>query len=207
MNFEEQLSTAMRASVERVPPPVPELVAGGLQRGRRLRRRQRVWRGLAAAAVVTLVVGAGAVATVQLRGGSTTTTVPADGVAGCRSVVQTGVLPVWARGGFSDPAPRIAHVMGAKGDIVAILFAQPLSAPPAHDHNNKILWVSRVPQDTPGPLTIDARLAGSSTRVRRAVDGGPGPSIIDLPRAGCWHLDLRWGSNTDSLDVVYRTGH
>ena len=33
-----------------------------------------------------------------------------------------GVLPEWARTGFSDPEPRIAHVIGDEGRIAAIIF-------------------------------------------------------------------------------------
>jgi hypothetical protein len=40
---------------------------------------------------------------------------------------------------------------------------------------------------------------GTATRV---VDGGPGPSIIDLPKPGCWHLALQWGDNSDTLNLA-----
>jgi hypothetical protein len=88
--------------------------------------------------------------------------------------------------------------------MVAILFANPLSAPPAKDHNNKILWVSTLPGDPAAPFRIDAVLAGTDTRVRREVAPAPGPSIVDLPKPGCWHVTLHWGSNTDTIDLVYR---
>lgn len=120
-------------------------------------------------------------------------------------------MPTWARTGFSDPQPRAPYVLGRDGDIAAILFAQPLNAPPGADHNNKILWVSRP--DLGGgsagayspDLRIEARLAGGTETVRRTVTGGPGPSIIDLPTAGCWHLTLQWSGHTDSLDLAYVT--
>ena len=64
-------------------------------------------------------------------------------VASCSPAVDSGVLPPWARGGFSDARPKIAHVTGRSGSIMAILFAQPLEAPPAKTHNNKILWVAK----------------------------------------------------------------
>jgi hypothetical protein len=93
------------------------------------------------------------------------------------------------------------YVMGDKGAIAAILFAQPLTTPPSSDHNNKILWVSRV--DDGSPLRITATLGDGSATATRVVDGGPGPSIIDLPEPGCWHLALRWGDNSDTLDIAY----
>ena len=39
--------------------------------------------------------------------------------------------------------------------------------------------------------------------VSRAVMGGPGPSIINLPNSGCWRLTLRWSGRVDSLDLDY----
>jgi hypothetical protein len=40
--------------------------------------------------------------------------------------------------------------------------------------------------------------------VKRQVVGGPGPSIINLPVAGCWRLNLRWSGHSDVLDVSYK---
>ncbi|MFC6343481.1 hypothetical protein ACFP8W_15960, partial [Nocardioides hankookensis] len=121
--------------------------------------------------------------------------------ASCVQPVPSGLLPDWARAGFSDPHPRIPYVTGERGDIVAILFAQPLTAPASTDHTNKVLWVSRVA--TEGDLRITATLPDGSAPVARVVEGGPGPSIIDLPRTGCWHLELDWGDRSDSLDLAY----
>jgi hypothetical protein len=39
--------------------------------------------------------------------------------------------------------------------------------------------------------------------VTHVVNGGPGPSIIDLPAAGCWRLDLRWAGHSDTVDIRY----
>jgi hypothetical protein len=93
--------------------------------------------------------------------------------------------------------------------MVAILFAQPLTSPPSGDHSNKILWVARPssgasasPVQDPA-LRIRATLADGSTVVTRVVPGGPGPSTIDLPSPGCWHLTLRWQGRTDVLYVAY----
>ncbi|TYB98918.1 hypothetical protein FXF53_16485 [Micromonospora sp. WP24] len=133
---------------------------------------------------------------------------PAGGVAaGCASRVETGPLPEWARTGFSGDA-RMPHVMGEKGDIVAALFGHPLRVTREDGSSNKILWVSRAAGTSPDPasrpsLEITATLDGTDTRVAREVAGGPGPSIIDLPQAGCWHLELRWSGRTDTVDLVY----
>ncbi|WBB68485.1 hypothetical protein [Micromonospora sp. WMMD812] len=131
----------------------------------------------------------------------------ASATTGCGSRIETGTLPDWADEGFSGDA-RIAHVFGAKGDIVAVLFAHPLRQNRTDGSNNKILWVARsvaTPSTSTesGALAITATLDGTDTRVTREVSGGPGPSIIDMPRAGCWHLDLRWPGGTDTMDLVY----
>jgi hypothetical protein len=124
----------------------------------------------------------------------------------CRSEVRIGVLPVWARAGFSEARPRMRYELGASGRIAMIQWGA-LNAPPAADHNNKILWVSRVSTHPGSSLRILAQRMTGTRRdgapVRRAVDGGPGPSIINLPTPGCWRLRLRWSGWTDQLDLRY----
>jgi hypothetical protein len=114
--------------------------------------------------------------------------------------VDRGVLPEWARSGFSDPEPRAPHVTARNSEITAILFGDPLSSPPDPQRGNKILWVAR---HTPplGDLRITAR-QGERT-VTRVVPRGPGPSIVDLPAAGCWELRLRWSGHTDEMRLAY----
>jgi hypothetical protein len=96
-------------------------------------------------------------------------------------------------------------VLSDSGDLVAILWSDhdPLSAPPRADRNNKILWVSRA---FGAPLQIKATLTVSGQTATRTVDGGPGPSIIDLPAPGCWSLDLAWGDHHDHLRLEYASG-
>jgi hypothetical protein len=126
----------------------------------------------------------------------------------CAAAVDRGVLPVWARTGFSEAKPKIPHILGRSGRVVAILFAQTLYAPPLPRRNNKILWVARTPLSTPSNLRISAQRMTGRTRVgkpaARVVPGGPGPSIIDLPRPGCWRLTLTWAHRTDQLDLEYK---
>jgi hypothetical protein len=124
----------------------------------------------------------------------------------CRPDVRDTVLPPWARAGFSERRPRIAHALGRSGRILAIVWGQ-LDSPPSPDHHNKINWVSRVPVKPGHALTIQAQRMSGSTRigapVRRRVPGGPNPSIIDLPSAGCWRVTLRWSGYRDQLDLRY----
>ena len=130
---------------------------------------------------------------------------PTSTSSGAPCEVTTGVLPTWAQGGFHPPTQSMPYVLGTSGDIVAILFGQPLRSPPAPDRNNKILWVSRVPLRYAGndALKIQARLNGSDLATTRSVNGGPGPSIIDLPAAGCWSLTLSWAGHQDRMSIPY----
>jgi len=122
----------------------------------------------------------------------------------CGSPVRDDALPEWARAGFSGDGAGVPHVYGAKGDILAVVFGSPLSSPPESGRNNKILWVSRQPV-TGDPLVIAARRDGSDQRADQQVAGGPGPSVVDVPRAGCWRFTLTWSGFTDTMDLVYRT--
>jgi len=196
MSFEDHLTSAMRASVDTLEPPVTGLASGGLQRGRQLRRRRRLAAGGAALALV-VVAGAGTAALVR-GDGSQQSAVTATGSC---AEPRSDVLPTWARDGFSDPEPRVPYVLSEDGRMAAILFA-PLQAPSAPGRNNKILWVTR-PDSAGYPLDIAAVRAGSDgTVVHRHLEG-PGPSIVDLPRPGCWTLSLRWGEFRDTMSLEY----
>lgn len=121
---------------------------------------------------------------------------------GCAATkVENGPLPEWARAGFSGDA-RAVHVIGVQGEIAAVLFGHPLTYDRKDGVSNKILWVSREASE-PGTLTIKARWQGTGEPVLREVSPGPGPSIVDLPQAGCWRLDLAWPGHTDTMDLVY----
>jgi hypothetical protein len=127
--------------------------------------------------------------------------------AACEPALRRGAIPAWARAGFSAPEPRMPHAVGRDGEIAAIVFGDPLQSPPPRDRSNKILWVAREPLDGPADLRISAqRMDGARTvgsPVQRVVDGGPGPSIVDLPAAGCWRLALRWAGREDAVDLAY----
>ncbi|GHJ55084.1 hypothetical protein Nm8I071_43910 [Nonomuraea sp. TT08I-71] len=163
---------------------------------------------LASVVVVAGCTATGAPVTETTPAPATPATPAASAPTGCAGRVEEGRLPDWADAGFSGDA-RAPHVFGAKGEIVAVLFGQPLTVGRTEGPTNKILWVSR-PVATPSPdpsasttLVITATLDGTTTRVTREVAGGPGPSIVDVPRAGCWHLELRWSGRTDTMDLVY----
>jgi hypothetical protein len=127
--------------------------------------------------------------------------------ARCSRKVPVHLLPPWARTGFSDPKPHMPFVLSAQGKIGAIVWGNPLIAPPDPDRSNKILWVSHTPfKPGGGDLRISAQriVAGKpvGAPLARSVMGGPGPSLVDLP-AGCWHLNLSWWGQTDTMDLNY----
>ena len=219
-DVDDRLIGAIRAvdpCPREVPGPPAELVARRLREieqdpGRRPRSRLTRLAAVAPIAVAVLV----AAVSVTLLGHQHAAGLRSRGSAGspgtaCRSDMHVQVLPVWARAGFGDPRPRTEFVAGRRDRIGAILFGAGdyLKSPPAAGHTNKILWVSRVRPRAGGPLRIDAQLMRGTRRVgtpvTRTVLGGPGPSIINLPAAGCWRLTLRWSGWTDELDLGYTT--
>ncbi|WP_406299159.1 hypothetical protein OG948_28325 [Embleya sp. NBC_00888] len=131
---------------------------------------------------------------------------PAHGSGPCGAAVDHGELPEWARVGLA-PGAAPPHVFGARGEIVAVLLGYPYTAPARPGRPSKILWAVRPRPDgterPSGTLRIEATLVGGSDIVTREVIGGPGPSNIDLPAPGCWHLDLAWSGRTDAVDIPY----
>ncbi|MDX3457371.1 hypothetical protein PV396_36370 [Streptomyces sp. ME02-8801-2C] len=151
--------------------------------------------------------GSGSSSEKATRSTHSATASKADG--GCRPAVERGSLPVWARKGYLDGPQR--HMIGEKGEIAAVLFGYPYHAPAAKDRANKILWVAKDAEGAAemGPddrLTIAATLAGTHEVVTRSVAGGPGPSLIDMPKPGCWTFSLSWPGHSDSVDVEYLAG-
>jgi hypothetical protein len=201
---EHQVVDLLRAATDDVVVPVAP--AQALATAGRRRRRRRTLAGMVNAGGVGVVaVTVALVLVLRSPGSSVVTSVgpPTTAPGGvCVDPVPSRVLPRWARAGFSDPRPRMPYVVGDDGEIAAILFAQPLNAPPSPDHTNKILWVARVGGGT--SLRITATLTDGSVSTTRVIAGGPGPSIVDLPQTGCWHLTLAWGRHTDTLDLAYQ---
>lgn len=209
---DEDIAMLLRAATEDIEVPVAPADRLAVAGDHRLRRRRVAVAVGVAATVATVVTGLSLTTGLRPDAGgpaSSPSTTAARSV-GCVARVPSQVLPDWARSGFSEPRPRSAYVSGQRGYIIAILFGQPLTAPPAADHNNKILWVpspdvqsDTAPATDSPDLLITARLGDGSATVTRTVTGGPGPSTIDLPEPGCWHLTLQWSGHTDDLDLEY----
>ena len=131
---------------------------------------------------------------------------PSRGDEGSCTEPDTGVLQEWARTGFSEKEPKIPHVLGDKGLIVAILFG-PLEAPPGPNTGDKVLWVAKDPVKPLSDLKITAQRMQDGKPVgkpeHRTVQGGPGPSGIELPKAGCWRMSLARSGRKDQLELRY----
>jgi hypothetical protein len=155
--------------------------------------------GLIISAAVVFLVGCTAEPS-PVRPSSPTQAAPSPARTGCGSPVETGPLPEWARAGFSGDS-AMPHVTGDRGDIVAAIFGYPLAVSRPQGPTNKILWVSKI-STSPGDLVIEAKLDGSDVSASRRVAGGPGPSIIDLPQAGCWRMTLTWSGHTDVMELT-----
>jgi hypothetical protein len=184
-----------------------------IQEARR-RRRRRWFRGMGA--VLLVASGVATWAALKPSAGAPRaanfSATPLAAAGSCPSAVTYGPLPAWARAGFHPPSMAMPYVLGSRGDIVAVLWARqdPLVTPTPPDRNNKILWVSKVPVTLGSPLEITARQMVGGTAVgsvqRRTVAGGPGPSLIDMPAAGCWQFTLRWSGHVDTVDLPYAAG-
>lgn len=164
------------------------------------RRRSQEYMTIAAACLAVAGAAAG-VYLVRDSAGRSGHTAQRPAGSACDGAVVTRALPTWARAGFSPDAYVNPYVTGASGNIIGVLFADPLRAQQTPGTNNKILWVAKDPG--PGPLLIRAHLEGSSRQVTRTVAGGPGPSIIDMPAPGCWRLTLTWSGHTDTAALPY----
>lgn len=132
------------------------------------------------------------------------TPTPSASVAGCSTDYPARELPSWAATGFRKGA-TIPFVMGDEEQIAAIVWEEhaPLTVPSLEGRNNKILWAARGPQQLGEDLHIRATLEGTDETVDRTIEGGPGPSTVDLPKAGCWSMDLSWGEHHDHLRLAY----
>jgi hypothetical protein len=129
---------------------------------------------------------------------------------GCAGTVLTDTEPpVWAQGGWSHakgtPWP-VPWAFGSNKDTVAYLFATRLVAgvsPRVDGSSNKVLWEAK---DYPSGanVVVEASPLGQSHPV---VTIAGGPSIVDLPSAGCWTFRLSWSTNggrnsTINLEVL-----
>lgn len=128
----------------------------------------------------------------------------ASAPSACAPLLETAP-PVWARAGFSGSSyPPFAYT--ASGNMVAIVFANPLVSPPEPGQNNKILWVTKKVPTGANDFFITGHLEGSDQTATIHLGASPGPSIVDMPAPGCWRLDLTWGTLKDSINLRWAAG-
>ena len=162
--------------------------------------------GVGLALLVLLSGGCTSSPTAQL---SSSPRVPVHSFAGgCAGTVLTDALPpTWAQGGWNQPSAPwgVPWALGTGGDAVAYVFATQLvagSSPRIDGTNNKVLWVAK---DGPPNFVVAAHPLGVDQPV---VTIAGGPSIVDLPTAGCWTFHLTWGlsgqlgGSTINLEVL-----
>lgn len=129
------------------------------------------------------------------------------GVGGCGRVFPPNAkMPSWTA--TAGPPTGLPWVMSASGNMVGILFGQPLRVAPRDDGiSNKILWISRSPREGQTLQIAGQRLSdGKTANATEPADSSPGeiyPSIVDMPGQGCWRLDLTWGPNTAIVYLYY----
>jgi hypothetical protein len=130
---------------------------------------------------------------------------------GCASTVLTDAEPpVWAQSGFSHakgtPWP-VPWALGTGGTAVAYVFANQLvagSGSRVDGSQNKVLWQAKDHPSGEG-VVVQGRPVGQSQPV---VTIAGGPSITDVPTAGCWTFTLTWsssgkpGSSTINLEAL-----
>lgn len=109
---------------------------------------------------------------------------------GCSNTVVTDAYPpAWAQSGWiqpSGPSWSVRWALGTPGEAVAYLFAVELvaeSSPRPDGSSNKVLWIIR----SPSSFVVEGHPLGRS---QPTVTAEGGPSIIDVPSAGCWSFQL-----------------
>lgn len=192
--MKDELEQRLTATLQRLADAAP---TGSVDPGPIRRREARRRRNLIGVPIVLVVLAAAVVTSVTLfRPRDPATISPAAGSA-C-TPLQTGTPPAWARGGFHGGYVPFAR--SRSGDVVAFVFGK-LSAPPAADHHNKVLWV--VHGRSAAEIDVTAHLVGSQRVTTLQVPAGP--SFVNMPEAGCWRLDLRIGNRRDTINLRWTT--
>ena len=164
-------------------------------------------RGPTAAAALALLVaacGSGSTPRPESRNAASPSCVPTP--------VHDGAPPTWTAPAWSDSSPGFAvpYALASGNAAAAFFFAPSLRAGHPTDPANKVLWVVRFRRDG-RPLNITARVGTDPSkvvRISRPADSSPGeiyPSYVDLPKPGCWRLELAWGPHQASLNVRVRS--
>jgi hypothetical protein len=142
--------------------------------------------------------------------GPTPSTVAVMVSGGCGSTpAHKGGVPAWldAAGANNNP-DFLPYIVANPPNAAAFLFAYPLRAGHPGDPSNKIFWVVRLPRNGTD-LQITGHPAGATTPTIRdsfPANSSPGeiyPSIVDVPKAGCWHFDLTWAGHAAAVELQF----
>jgi hypothetical protein len=140
---------------------------------------------------------------------------PAQGAyampGGCGSTpVVGGAIPAWMNAAGANNNPTgVPYVVASPAIAGGFVFGYPLRAGHPYSPTNKILWVVGLPRNG-SSLEISGHplnAATPSVTVTQPADSSPGeiyPSIVDVPKPGCWHFNLAWSGNRTSVDLMYR---
>jgi hypothetical protein len=134
--------------------------------------------------------------------------IQAAGSCGSTPVLQGGI-PAWLDDAGAHNNPGLPYVIASPPQAAGFLFAQPLKVGHPENPTNKILWVVRKLRKGQS-LEITGHPVNAtvpSIDVVEAPNSGPGeiyPSVVDVPQAGCWHLDLAWAGNHASVELLYK---
>ena len=134
---------------------------------------------------------------------------PTDGGCG-NTTVLTGGIPDTLKRSTGDNAPSgVPYAVARPATAAGFIFGYPLHMPSAGiGYSNKILWVVGKPREGAELRIIGHPLEASTPEVQTSAPAGssPGeiyPSIVDVPRPGCWRFDLYWAGHTAAAELLY----
>jgi hypothetical protein len=126
---------------------------------------------------------------------------------GCAGTVLTDAEPpVWAQGGWTHPKGTpwaVPWALGTQGNTVAYVWANPLVAglsTTAAGTGNKVNWESKDYPAGSSSMMVEGRPLGQTQPVVTIANGGP--SIVDVPTAGCWTFRLTWNANGQHSSTI-----
>jgi len=129
---------------------------------------------------------------------------------GCGSTqAYKGGVPAWldAAGAHNNPK-FLPYVIANPPIAAAFLWVDPLRVGHPVDPTNKILVVVREPRGG-SDLRIVGHPVGAMTpvvEVFQSAGSSPGeiyPSIVDVPKPGCWQFDLWWAGHAAAVELSY----
>jgi hypothetical protein len=103
----------------------------------------------------------------------------------------------------------LPYVVAVPQTAAGFIFGYPLRAGHPVNPSNKILWVVDFPRSG-SLLQITGQLSDANEpSVNESVPpaSGPGaiyPSIVDVPKPGCWRFDLSWSSQHAAVYLAYQ---